>query len=216
MIDYVLDVAQLIDAAAAGPVTFIGHSLGGAIVLQYAGVFPGRVAAVVAIEGLGPPPAMLTHAPPHERMRNWIEEMQALARRRVREYPTIDAALERMRQENPRLTMDQARHLTIHGVRRNENGTYSWKFDNYVRAHSPYLFNLAEASEIWSHISSPCLLIRGDESPWAGEPESDGRLAAFRAAESTILHGAGHWVHHDRLSDFLRAVGAFLKVRDVG
>jgi len=212
MIDYVLDVAQLIDAVSDGPVALIGHSLGGAIVLQYSGVFPDRVNSVVAIEGLGPPPAMLSHAPPHERMHGWIEEMKLLSRRRVREYPTIDAALERMRQENPRLTVDQARHLTIHGVRRNENGTFSWKFDNYVRAHSPYLFNLAEASAIWGRIASPCLLIRGDESPWAGQPETDGRQAAFRAAESTVLHGAGHWVHHDRLDDFMRAIGGFLKV----
>jgi pimeloyl-ACP methyl ester carboxylesterase len=210
MIDYVLDLAQLIEAVAAQPVTLVGHSLGGAIVLQYAGVFPERVSKVAAIEGLGPPPAMLNSAPPHQRMRTWIEEMQSLARRRVREYPSIEAALERMRQENPHLTMEQAAHLTIHGVRRNENGTYSWKFDNYVRAHSPYLFNLAEASAIWNQIGSPCFLIRGDESPWSGEPEKDGRLKAFRSAQSVIVHGAGHWVHHDRLADFLRILDEFL------
>ncbi|MGH7906238.1 MAG: alpha/beta fold hydrolase [Candidatus Binataceae bacterium] len=210
MIDYVLDLAQLMSAAALVPATLIGHSLGGAVVLQYAGVFPDRVKSVTAIEGLGPPPSMINDTAAHERMGAWIEEMQALARRKVREYPTLEAALERMREANPHLSVEQARHLTLHGVRRNENGAYSWKFDNYVRATSPYLFNLKDASEIWSRIISPCLLIRGDESPWAGEPESDGRLSAFRAVRSAVISGAGHWVHHDRLADFLRVLDEFL------
>ncbi len=34
-----------------------------------------------------------------------------------------------------KLSEAQARHLTIHGVNQNEDGTYSWKFDNYIRAH---------------------------------------------------------------------------------
>ncbi len=212
MIDYVLDLTQLMSAIGTEPATFIGHSLGGAVVLQYAGVFPERVRAVVAIEGLGPPPSMIQESAAHQRMRNWIEVMQALARRKVREYPTLEDALRRMREANPHLSVEQARHLTIHGVRRNENGSYSWKFDNYVHATSPYLFNLKDAREIWGRITSPCLLVRGDESPWAGEPERDGRLSAFRDAQSVVIRGAGHWVHHDRLAEFLGVVSGFLKI----
>ncbi len=211
MIDYVLDLAQLMNAIGSGPATFIGHSLGGAVVLQHAGTFPERVQAVVAIEGLGPPPSMIVESPAHTRMRNWIEVMQALARRKVREYATLEDALKRMREANPHLSVEQARHLTIHGVRRNENGTYSWKFDNYVHATSPYLFNLQDAREIWGQITSRCLLIRGDESQWAGEPERDGRLAAFHDARSVVIQGAGHWVHHDRLAEFLGVLRDFLK-----
>jgi pimeloyl-ACP methyl ester carboxylesterase len=212
MIDYVLDLAQLMSAIGTEPTTFIGHSLGGGVVLQYAGVFPERVRAVVAIEGLGPPPSMIQEIAAPQRMRNWIEVMQGLARRKVREYATLDDALRRMREANPHLSVDQARHLTIHGVRRNENGSYSWKFDNYVHATSPYLFNLKDASEIWARITSPCLLVRGDESPWAGEPERDGRLGAFNDAQSVVIGGAGHWVHHDRLAEFLGVVREFLKI----
>jgi pimeloyl-ACP methyl ester carboxylesterase len=211
MVDYVLDVAQLIDAVAgAEPVTLVGHSLGGGIVMQYSGVFPQRVKIAVSIEGLGPPPHMLRNLPAHERMSNWIREMQALAGRRVREYPTIEDALKRMRDENPHLSAEQARLLTIHGVRRNENGTYSWKFDNYVRATSPYLFNLGDAREIWGRIECPVLLIRGAES-WAGDWEKDGRMSAFHNARTVTIRKAGHWVHHDQLGEFLRVVKRFLK-----
>ena len=54
MPDFVLDIAALADVIDRDPLTMIGHSLGGAIALQYAGVFPSRVEKLVAIEGLGP------------------------------------------------------------------------------------------------------------------------------------------------------------------
>ncbi len=209
MVDHVLDLHQLINAIATEPLVLIGHSLGAGVALQHTGVFPDKVRAVVAIEGLGPPSAMLRETPAHERMENWIGDMRALAQRKPREYSTIDEALERMRVANPHLSLEQARQLTIHGVRRNENGTYSWKFDNYTRAHSPYLFNLKDATEIWSRIRCPTLLVRGDES-WAGDWERDGRLDAFRSAELVTVRNAGHWVHHDRLDEFLAVVRRFL------
>src|SRR5438445_78735 len=115
--------------------TLIGPSLGGSIALQYTGTYPDRVKKVIAIEGLGPPPQMIREGrPAHERMQEWIAEMQALARRHPHRYKTLDEAVARMREANPNLSAEQARHLTIHGSYRGEDGTFLWKFDNYVRA----------------------------------------------------------------------------------
>jgi pimeloyl-ACP methyl ester carboxylesterase len=211
MIDYVVDLAQLVEALGNHPLTLIGHSLGGGIVLQYTGVFPKLVREVVSIEGLGPPPHMIRSTPAHKRMANWVGEMQALARRKVREYPSIEAALARMREANPHLSVEQARHLTIHGVKRNENGTFSWKFDNYVHATSPYQFNLKDAEEIWARVECPTLLIRGDES-WTGDWEKDGRTKVFRNARIVTVQKAGHWVHHDQLAESLGVIKSFLKM----
>jgi len=210
--DHVLDLGQLISAVnPRTPVVLIGHSLGAGIVLQRAGVFPAAVRAVVAIEGLGPPGAMLRETPAHERMESWVTDMLALAQRKPREYPTIEQAMARMREANPHLGPELARHLTVYGVRRNENGTFSWKYDNYTRATSPYLFNLKDAMEIWSHIRCPVLLVRGDAS-WAGDWERDGRLNAFRTSQLKTIAGAGHWVHHDKLAAFLAVIRPFLNI----
>jgi pimeloyl-ACP methyl ester carboxylesterase len=212
MVDFVLDIAQLLEGLRLFPMTIVGHSLGGAIALQYTSVYPERVHKVVAIEGLGPPPAMIErmrHVNPWQRMQTWIDEMRKLASRQPRRYPSIEAAAGRMREENAFLSEEQARHLTIHGVARNEDGTYSWKFDNYVRALSPYRFDVEEMRTLWSRISCPTLLIRGTES-WASDPSKDGRLSAFQNARVVNVEGAGHWVHHDRLPEFLRVVREFL------
>ena len=210
--DHVLDLGQLLNALEpTGPATLIGHSLGAGVVLQRAGVFPEAVKAMIAIEGLGPPGAMLRETPAYERMESWVADMRALAQRKPREYPSIEQAMARMREANPHLSEEMARHLTIYGVRRNENGTFSWKYDNYTRATSPYLFNLKDAMEIWARIRCPTLLVRGDSS-WAGDWERDGRLDAFRSAELVTIKQAGHWVHHDQLAEFLVVVNRFLQL----
>src|SRR3546814_19046740 len=71
------------------------------------------------------------------RMRRWIDQQRQLAGRQPRRYATIDEALARMQEENRHLSPDRARHLTLHGVAQNEDGSYSWKFDNYVSPISP-------------------------------------------------------------------------------
>jgi pimeloyl-ACP methyl ester carboxylesterase len=209
MIDYVLDLAALLTTIDLFPITVIGHSLGGSIALQYAGLYPDRLHRLIAIEGLGPPAGLGKPLSAVARMLQWVGEMQALARRHPRSYKTQDEAVNRMREENPRLTEPQARHLVTLGMLRREDGSYVWKFDNFVRAVSPYLFNVDEAREIWGQIKCPVLLVRGGES-WAPDPEAEGRMDAFRDATSITLPKAGHWVHHDQPAAFLGVVRQFL------
>ena len=216
--DFVLDLAQLIEALGESPVTVVAHSLGGAISLQYAGVFPEKVAKLVAIEGLGPPPEVLVRirdVPGWKRLRDWVEQMQGLAGRKPRHYPSIDAAAKRMLEENSFLSEAQARHLTIHGVTRNEDGSYSWKFDNYTRGFAPARFSEEEIVELRRRTACPVLLVRGTES-WASDPEKDGRAEPFRNARVVNVEGAGHWVHHDRFEEFVRVVRRFLSEQPAG
>jgi pimeloyl-ACP methyl ester carboxylesterase len=208
LIDYVLDIAQLLDGLQLFPITIIGHSLGGAIACQYSGIYPERLKHLVAIEGLGPPSDRIRRGPAHERMHTWISQMQAFAGRYPRRYASLDEAVQRMQEANQHLNAEQAYVLTLHGTYRNEDGTYSWKFDNYVRASSPYEFNMEEARSIWERITCPTLLVRGTES-WATDPMQDGRGSAFHNARCVDIDGAGHWVHHDQLQEFLRVVQEF-------
>jgi len=205
--EFVLDIAMLADGLDRYPLTIIGHSLGGAVALEYAGVFPQRVRKVVAIEGLGP--RIGEPSPGSRRMRQWIAHMHEFDKRTPRRYASIEDAVKRMREENPHLTAEMAHHLTLHGMRENDDGTLSWKFDNYVRLHSPYEFNIAEAREIWNQIRCPVLLIRGSES-WATDPEEDGKASAFHDYRTELVGDAGHWVHHDQLDAFLRILADFL------
>jgi pimeloyl-ACP methyl ester carboxylesterase len=210
--DFVLDLANLIEALGPEPVVLIGHSLGGAVSLMYTGIYPERVRKLVAIEGLGPPPAMLEKLrgrPPEARMREWIGQMRQLGSRQPKRYASFEAAAARMREENSFLSSEQAKHLTIHSVNRNEDGTWSWKFDNYVRTFAPYRFDVDDMRALWSRITCPTLLVRGADS-WASDPVKDGRITPFADARLVTIPGAGHWVHHDQLGPFVAAVREFL------
>ena len=139
-------------------------------------------------------------------MRAWIDETRALSGRMPRRYASIEEALQRMQEENPHLSAEQARHLTQHGVNQNEDGTYSWKFDNYVRVWPPYDMTRDEIASLWSRITCP-----DPADPRQGKlgekpRQEDGRAAYFRDARVLGVEGAGHWVHHDRLDLFLQEV----------
>ena len=216
MAGYIYDLAQLVHQQRLAPVAIVAHSLGGNIALRYSGIYPDTVACLVAIEGLGPSPGR--HAGRGsktivERMDEWVREQRALAGRMPRRYASIEDAFGRMQDENPHLSAEQARHLTVHGVNQNEDGTYSWKFDNYVRAFPPYDMRGRDIALLWSRIACPTLLLYGKES-WSGDPAQDGRAGAFRRATVVGFEGAGHWLHHDRLDEFLRVVRGFLRDGD--
>jgi len=210
---YIYDLAQLIDQQKLAPVTIMAHSLGGSIATRYAGIFPDKVKKLIAIEGLGPSPKVMAERSAQgfdERMRKWIADQRGLSGRLPRRYATLEDAFKRMRDENKHLSEAQARHLTQYGVNQNEDGTYSWKFDNYVRIFPPVDMRRQDIELLWSRIACPTLLAYGRES-WASNPQEDGRARHFQYAKVVSFEGAGHWVHHDRLDEFMRVATEFLK-----
>jgi len=213
-IDYVYDIAQLLNQKNMTPCVVIGHSLGGSISLLYTALHPQNVSKLIAIEGMGPPPSMLEerlNKPLDELLHNWMKDLRGLSARQVRRYDSLEDAYERMQSENPHLSESQARHLTIHGSNQNEDGTYSWKFDNYVRAFPPSGLPMEEVWKLYGQIECPTMLVRGLES-WASDPVADGRTKQFTCPLTVeTFADAGHWVHHDQLDAFVKAVRGFLK-----
>lgn len=200
--EYVYDIAQLIHQQDLAPLHVIAHSLGGSVALRYAGIYPEHIKKMVVIEGTGGPPSMYRHEPPHVRLKEWIENTREVAGRLPKRYPSLEAAYQRMQEANSHLSPEQARHLTIHGANQNEDGTYSWKFDNYTHVMMPFDMNHEETRELWKRIDAPVLLVSGSES-WFGHADGEDPAQYFPNARHVRMDKAGHWVHHDRLDEFL-------------
>ena len=207
--EHVLDLAALADVIADFPIYLIGHSLGGILTLLYSGIYPDRVRKTVAIEGLGLPVTHRIHKPAPERFRNWIENVRQAERREPRSYPSLEAAVARMKEANPHLSDEVARHLTLHGTNWNADGSLIWKFDNYARIFPPYGHHIEDFRAVLGEIACPVLLFWGMES-WAPDPETDGRSSVIKNHRLVKVPGAGHWVHHDRLDVFLEQTIPFL------
>ena len=178
MAGYIYDLAQLIHSSGSPRSRSSRTRSAATSPCATPGIYPETVAKLVAIEGLGPSPRRLAERAAKtiaERMDEWIREQRSLAGRLPRRYASIEDAFRRMQEENPHLSAEQARHLTVHGVNQNEDGTYSWKFDNYVRVFPPYDMR-GDIELLWSRIACPTLLLYGKES-WSGNPAEDGRAA---------------------------------------
>jgi pimeloyl-ACP methyl ester carboxylesterase len=208
--EHVLDLSALLDIVNDFPIRLIGHSLGGVIVLHYSGVYPQRVHKAVSIEGLGFPMDHAVHGPASQRLREWIESVRNLEKRHPKSYPSPEAAMTRMKEVNPRLSDDLARHLTLHGTNWESDGSLLWKFDNYLRAIAPYGHHLQDAVQLFGAIACPVQMFWGLES-FLPVPESDPRFQAIARARLLKVAHAGHWVHHDQLALFLREASAFLQ-----
>ena len=207
-LEYVQDIAQLVRQRRLAPLAVISHSLGGTIASIFAGAFPELVQRLVVIEGVGLYPRDMDS--PGERLRLWIDSNHALAARVPRRYPTLEDAYQRMQETNPHLSPAQARHLTAHGSNQNEDGTYTWKFDNYTRTPRPYDIPNADMAALWQCIECPVLIVNSRE----GYPHrigQDDTLRHFRDATLREIDDAGHWTHHDQLESCLGLIDDFLK-----
>ena len=208
---YLYDIAQLVHQTRIAPVTIIAHSLGAGIALNYCGTFPETVSKVIAIEGLGPSPKVIAEQAARsidQRLRDAVKDRRENSGRAPRRYASLEEATARMAHENPHLSPEQARHLTVYGAHQNEDDTWSWKFDNHTRWGVGSLSH-ADQHHLWRQITAPVLLVRGAES-WASDPVLDGRIANFQNARLVNFEGAGHWVHHDKLEEFMREAEGFL------
>lgn len=208
----VYDFHQLILALGYDEVSIVAHSMGSLVTSRFAGLYPEKIRRFVDIEGLGPDLDFIAKREPQstaDRFRAWIDDKRMAAGRVPRKYPTLEAAYARMKEVNKHLSDSRARHLTIHGISRNEDGTWTWKFDPHV--HVSYYADLAPAQveELWQQITCPVLMMHGTDS-FASNPAEDGRISNFRDARLVSFEHAGHWLHHDQFDKFMRELRAFL------
>jgi pimeloyl-ACP methyl ester carboxylesterase len=205
-----LDFVELMETLAPEKVSLVAHSFGAGIASRYAALYPHKVSKLALVDGFGPSlqtHAMWTDTGPVERTRTWIEQRRSSQNKTTRRFATLDEAAARMAAGNPRLTAEQARHLTLHGVRQDANG-YSWKFDPRVSQFTPEDFAIPLTS-YWREIKAPTLLCYGTESDQL-DPDSDGRSASFADHRTVAVANAGHWPHHDQFDLFIGILQDFL------
>lgn len=212
-LDFVYDLKKLISLKGNSKVTIIAHSFGSWVSLLYAGLHPDMVEKLVVVEGLlpvDPDHRVRLNNPRHQRIKDWMDVVSNASRFYPKRMPSFEAALSRLQSVNSYLSDEQARHLTTHAVNQNEDGTYSWKYDNYLRSmdDSPELLE-SEVIDIRKRIKCPILLLQGEDSPFYME-EDNKYITSLPDCEVLNFKDAGHWLHHDQLDRFLKVVGDFL------
>lgn len=212
--DYLGDLDALLDAVSPGrPVDLLGHSMGGNIVMSYAGVRPQRVRKLINVEGFGLPDAKAEKAP--ERLAEWLDSLKAPAE--LRPYASLDAVAERLVRTNPLLAPNKARWLATHWSREEAPGRWIILGDPAHKRPNAVPYRAEEVLACWRRIEAPLLWVEGAQTRitelWAGRyprSEFEARLAQVREVQRCVIDQAGHMLHHDQpqaladvLEDFL-------------
>jgi pimeloyl-ACP methyl ester carboxylesterase len=215
--DYLGDLDALLDALVpGGAVDLLGHSMGGNVVMSYAGVRPERIRRLVNLEGFGMPATEPRHAP--KRLAQWLDELKQP--QRLRDYASSGEVAERLQQNNPLLSADKAAWLAPHWAREGADGRWQIQGDPAHKRINPILYRVEEHLEAWKRITAPLLWVEGDRtdvSKWWGtrytKAQFHERLAVVASpVRKAVLAPAGHMLHHDQPEALAAHLAGFLSV----
>jgi pimeloyl-ACP methyl ester carboxylesterase len=212
--DYLGDLDALLDLLAPGQaVDLVGHSMGGNVVMSYAGVRPERIRRLVNLEGFGLPDSRAEQAP--GRLVKWLDELKAPVP--LRSYESLADVAARLRKNNPRLPLDKADWLAVHWSEQRADGRWHILGDAAHKRVNPVLYRKEEVLAAWRRIVAPVLWVEGantDVTKYWGDryPRSDfdERLAQVVRVETLVLEDCGHMLHHDQPALLARRLMEFL------
>ena len=204
--DYLADLDFLLDHyVPQGQVNLVGHSMGGNVVMLYAGVRPERIRRLINLEGFGLPATQPDEAP--GRYIKWMNELKTLHRGEMdlKPYDQLDGVARRLMKTNPRLGQDKANWLAQHWASEGTDAQWRVLGDPSHKITSAMLYRVDEAREIYRRISMPVLAVEAFESSleqwWKGKytlDEYHERLKAVPQVEIARIADAGHMLHHDQ------------------
>ena len=220
--DYVADLDALVEEFAPDtPVRLVGHSLGGNIVMHYAGVRRDRVAAVVALDGFGIPFEAPDAAP--AKLSKWLDALRDPPD--FKPYASLAAVATRLQKTNPRLSRDKAEFLASWWARELPDGRAELSSDPRHKMPFPTVYRMEEIFAVWGSITAPVLWVAAAQSDiprWLDPAQADGqdgldgiraRLAHVPTGTLAIVQDAGHMVHHDQPDAVARVIEPFLRLR---
>ena len=219
--DYLADLeALLAHFVGDKPARLVGHSLGGNVVMIYAGVRPSRVDRVVSLEGFGIPAEAAEDAP--KKLAKWLDALADPPA--FRAYDDIDAVADRLQKKNPRLPRHKAEFLAHQWARTLRDGRAELMSDPRHKLPFPHVYRIEESVAVWRNVTAPVMWVAATESQiprWLanhpeGEAGTDGldavrrRMANVAHAQLVTIDNAGHMLHHDQPAAVASHIEPFL------
>jgi pimeloyl-ACP methyl ester carboxylesterase len=205
--DYLGDLDALLDhfAPSGQTVDLVGHSMGGNVVMLYAGARPTRIRRLINLEGFGLPATQPQQAP--RRVGKWLDELKDLRSGSIslKTYDSVQAVAARLQKTNHRLTADKALWLAGEWAAPNAEGRWAILGDAAHKVVNPQLFRLEEALAHYAAITAPVLAVEASEDSmgqwWKDQyslAEYHERLKSVTNYRIARVDDAGHMLHHDQ------------------
>ena len=184
--DDIAAVVREIDDGA--PLYAFGHSMGAAVCLLAEARRPGTFRAIYAFEPIVIPPDLPRE--PEGRRSVWIEG----TRKRRRDFPSLEAAIENFSSKPPFSTFDRAALLAYleHGFERLDGGALRIKMDPDNEAR---MYQMSPQHPTWDHLPEvrcPVVVASGRPQPNSASAWTGQIAARLPNARVEIWHDIGH------------------------
>jgi pimeloyl-ACP methyl ester carboxylesterase len=216
--DYLADLDFLLDHYVGDQqIDLVGHSMGGNVVMLYAGVRPQRIRRLVNLEGFGMPATRPDKAP--KRYAQWMDELKSLHRgeQALKAYADADGVARRLMKTNPRLPEDKAQWLARQWARPNAQGQWEILGDAAHKIVNAQLYRVDEVLAAFAAITAPVLSVEASDNQmeqwWQGKytlAEFHERLQSVPQLQQARIEDAGHMLHHDQPEKLARLIEDFL------
>lgn len=199
--DYLGDLDAIVhELSPDQPIDLLGHSMGGNVVMMYAGARPSRIRRLVNLEGFGMPATSADEAP--DRYTRWLDEIRTPVS--LKDYDGLEGVAARLRANNPRIRPAFALWLAQHWARQ-EGGRWVINADPVHKRPHPFLYRVEEVMAFWARITCPVLFVEGRQTLYFSlsggkysREEFMERVKVVKDLRLESLDDAGHMLHHDQ------------------
>jgi len=215
--DYFADLEVLLNYYAPhGKVDIVGHSMGGNIVLMYAGLRPERVNRVLSLEALGLPPSKPNDAV--KKHRRWLD--QVVRNEPAKIYPNVNLLRQSIYRGNPSLpdnVIEDLAQLWGKPVPDDDSGAMMLKHDHRHRLPFPQRYNHEDAVSIWSEVQAQVGIAMATNSKMYTEFGLKGRLDEATEVLNVapehfyLVENSGHMLHLEQPRETANCLLDFFK-----
>lgn len=192
------DILTWMDYQGIEKASFLGHSMGGKAVMEFALNYPERVNKLLVADI-----APIAYEPSHNEIIASLEKLKAQEPWRERR----DA--DRFLTEELGSETIQTRLFLLTNLRRTPDGLKLRVGIEEIAAAYPDILAVPPAVQAGKTFAGPCLVIRGTQSDYVPDSSLEAFNQHFPNNEVCNIDG-GHWLHAEQTEDFTQAVKDFV------
>ncbi len=212
--DYYADLDAVIDHISPNvPIDLLGHSMGGNIVMIYAGTCPARIRRLVNAEGFGLAQTSPSDAP--GRLARWLAELKTPVS--MRTFASLQDVANHLMKRSPHMEEPFALWLAGIWAERKADGRWHVLADAVHKRVNPMLYRCDEVLAAWGNIDARVLWVEGDKADQNqlssgnySREEFEARLGKLKYLERLRIDDCGHMIHFDQPGLLADAVERFL------
>ena len=198
LVENVVDVLAFIDEISeGGPVSLIGHSLGGIVCSLLAAASPDRIDKLVLLDSLGPLTDEARNVLPQ--LRKAIAKASLFKSSKMTVYPSKEMACSVRMKGVGKVNQAAASLLVERGIKAVEGG-YSWTSDPKLLEPSLMRFTEEQVASVFAGIECPIRLICGDKGYFSDYEGLIKRLDYLKRGGEVLdkhIVSGGHHFHMD-------------------